>query len=283
MSKIAIVCDSTGSISIREQKELGIYINYLMIIFGTDSYQEFKEIKPEKFVELCDQHQDLPTTSQPAPGVIAELYESIFNQGYEQIIHITIASKLSGSYQTALASAEMVDSSRIHIFDSCTVTYTQGMLAVNAAKKVKAGATLEEVLAYLAMMKENTEFYAAVNDLTNLKKGGRLSNVEAKLGTFLQIKPVIKVERDGTVVPAEKIRTFKKSLNRLIEIAREANLNEDYQLAVMHIVNPEAAVHLQQELQKIYPNLQVTIEDISLVVAVHGGPGAAAVGWAKIK
>ena len=281
MSKIAIICDSTGSISEKEKNELTIYSSYLSILFETESYREFKDITPEQFIEHCEKSPELPTTSQPIPETLIEMYESLFEKGYEHVIHITISSRLSGSYQTAVTSADMVDSEKIHIFDSQTVAYTQGMLATHAARKVKEGASLEEVLDYLEMMRENSEFYAAINDLTNLQKGGRLSNIEAKLGTFLQIKPIARIQADGTFQPEEKIRTFKKSLKRLVEIAKDAKLDENYQLAIMHIVNPEGAKFIQEELQTIYPNLDITIENISLVVAVHGGPGAVAVGWVK--
>ena len=283
MSKIAIVCDSTGSISEAQQKEYDIFINYLSIIFGTDSYREFKDISPESFIKRCEAYEELPTTTQPAPGVIIEMYESLLSQGYEHIIHITLSSQLSGSYQSAVTCANMVNPDRIHIIDSRTVTYTQGMFAVNAAKKIQEGASIEEVLTYLEMIKENNEFFAAINDLTNLRKGGRLSNVEAKLGSLLKIKPITHIEPDGTFQPYEKIRTFKKSLKRLVEITKDANLNENYHLAVMHIVNREGAEFVQKELQEIYPNLKIAINDISLVVAVHGGPGAVAVGWVKKK
>ena len=201
MSKIAIICDSTGSISEAQQKEYNIFINYLSIIFGSESFREFKDISPEEFIKRCENHEGLPTTSQPAPGIIIEMYESLLEQGYEHVIHITLSSQLSGSYQSAVTCADMVDPDRIHIIDSRTVTYTQGMFAVNAAKKVQEGASIEEVLNYLGMIKENNEFYAAINDLTNLRKGGRLSNVEAKLGSFLQIKPITHIEPDGTLQP----------------------------------------------------------------------------------
>ena len=137
-----------------------------------------------------------------------ELYESLFAQGYEDIIHINISSQLSGSHQTAKTCAEMVNPEHIHVFDSRTVTYTQGMFAVYAAKKAQEGASVQEILDYLEMMRENNQFYAAINDLTNLRKGGRLSNVEAALGSLLQIKPICQMQPDGTLQAIEKIRTF---------------------------------------------------------------------------
>ena len=283
MAKVAIVSDSTGCIPAETVKALDIYVNYISVVFGTESYREFIDMSPEEFLERSANYNGLPTTSQPSPGQTIALYESLFEQGYEDIIHINISSQLSGSHQTALTCAEMVNPEHIHVFDSRTVTYTQGMFAVYAAMKAKEGASAQEILEYLEMIRENNQFYAAINDLTNLRKGGRLSNVEAALGSLLQIKPICQIQPDGTFQAVEKIRTFKKALKRLIEISKEAQLTEDYQLVVMHIGNEEAAKTVQTELQEIYPNHEINIYSISLVVAVHGGPGAVAVGWEKHK
>ncbi|MDB8554861.1 DegV family protein [Turicibacter sanguinis] len=283
MAKVAIVSDSTGCIPAETVKALDIYVNYISVVFGTESYREFIDMSPEEFLERSANYNGLPTTSQPSPGQTIALYESLFEQGYEDIIHINISSQLSGSHQTALTCAEMVNPEHIHVFDSRTVTYTQGMFAVYAAMKAKEGASAQEILEYLEMIRENNQFYAAINDLTNLRKGGRLSNVEAALGSLLQIKPICQIQPDGTFQAVEKIRTFKKALKRLIEISKEAQLTEDYQLVVMHIGNEEAAKIVQTELQEIYPNHEINIYSISLVVAVHGGPGAVAVGWVKHK
>ena len=280
MAKVAIVSDSTGCIPAETVKALDIYVNYISVVFGTESYREFIDMSPEEFLERSANYNGLPTTSQPSPGQTIALYESLFD---EDIIHINISSQLSGSHQTALTCAEMVNPEHIHVFDSRTVTYTQGMFAVYAAMKAKEGASAQEILEYLEMIRENNQFYAAINDLTNLRKGGRLSNVEAALGSLLQIKPICQIQPDGTFQAVEKIRTFKKALKRLIEISKEAQLTEDYQLVVMHIGNEEAAKTVQTELQEIYPNHEINIYSISLVVAVHGGPGAVAVGWVKHK
>lgn len=283
MAKVAIVSDSTGCIPADTVKALDINVNYISVVFGTESYREFIDMSPEQFLERSANYSGLPTTSQPSPGQTIALYESLFEQGYEDIIHINISSKLSGSHQTALTCAEMVNPEHIHVFDSRTVTYTQGMFAVYAAMKAKEGASAQEILDYLEMIRENNQFYAAINDLTNLRKGGRLSNVEAALGSLLQIKPICQIQPDGSFQAIEKIRTFKKSLKRLVEIAKDANLTDDYQLVVMHIGNEEGAKTVQKELQELYPHHEVNIYSISLVVAVHGGPGAVAIGWVKHK
>ena len=283
MRKIAIVTDSTGCIPVEQLKEFDIHVSYISLVFGTESYREFVDMTAEQFLERCANYSGLPTTSQPSPGQTIELYESLFEQGYEDIIHINISSQLSGSHQNALNCAQMVNPEHIHVFDSRTVAYTQGMLAIYAAKKAQEGASVQEILDYLEMMRDNNQLYAAINDLTNLRKGGRLSNVEAALGSLLQIKPVCQIQPDGTLQAIEKIRTFKKSLKRLIEIAKEANLSDDYQIVVMHIGNEEGAKTLQAELKEVYPNHEINIYPISLVVAVHGGPGAVAMGWVKHK
>ncbi|MBQ4164212.1 MAG: DegV family protein [Turicibacter sp.] len=283
MRKIAIVTDSTGCIPVEQLKEFDIHVSYISLVFGTESYREFVDMTAEQFLERCANYSGLPTTSQPSPGQTIELYESLFEQGYEDIIHINISSQLSGSHQNALNCAEMVNPEHIHVFDSRTVAYTQGMLAIYAAKKAQEGASVQEILDYLEMMRDNNQLYAAINDLTNLRKGGRLSNVEAALGSLLQIKPICQIQPDGTLQAIEKIRTFKKSLKRLIEIAIEANLSDDYQIVVMHIGNEEGAKTLQAVLKEVYPNHEINIYPISLVVAVHGGPGAVAMGWVKHK
>lgn len=284
MAKIAIVSDSTGCIPAEELKAFdNIFINYISIVFGNESYREFIDMTPEEFMDRCANYDGLPTTSQPSPGQTMALYESLFEQGYEDIIHINISSQLSGSHQNAITCAGMVNPDHIHVFDSRTVTYTQGMFAIYAAKKAQEGASVQEVMDYLEMIRNNNQFYAAINDLTNLRKGGRLSNVEAALGSLLQIKPICHIQPDGSFQAIEKIRTFKKSLKRLIEIGKDANLTDEYQLVVMHIGNEEGAKTVQSELQKIYPQHEINICSISLVVAVHGGPGAVAIGWVKHK
>ena len=279
--KVAIVSDSTGCLSENMLKEHNIFVSYLMIIFGTESYQEFKELSPEQFVKRSNAQKELPSTSQPAIGLTVELYEKILAEGYDEIVHITISSTLSGSYQSAVSAANMVDSNKIHIFDSKAVAYPQGALAVEAAKLSKAGKSAAEILVELEKLQKNLHLTVAINDMTNLKKGGRISSIQASLGSVLQVKPILSVTAEGAVEAVGKVRTFKKALRLLIDVAKDANLDENCEVGILHVANPEGAQMLKSELQAIYPKVIMHELPLSLVVAVHGGAGAVAVTWIR--
>jgi len=279
--KIAIVADSTGCLTDEMLKTYHIHTSYLMIIFGNDSYQEFKEITPAKFLELSAAQEELPTTSQPSPGLTVELYENLFKDGYEEIIHVTISSELSGSYQSAVNAAAMVDESKIHIFDSKMVAFPQGALAIEASKMVEQGKNTEEILTALTAIRETTHISASVKTLENLKKGGRLSNASAFIGSMLQIKPVLAMTKEGKLEAVSKVRTFKKAIAALVETGREANLDDSYEIAVMHMENLEDATILKAAIAEIYPNITIHILPLSLVVSVHVGEGCVGLTWIK--
>ena len=281
-NKIAIVTDSTASLTPESLAQYNIYSSYLMIIFGEAAYQEFKEISPAKFLELCAAQPELPTTSQPAIGLTVELYEKLLAEGYEEIIHITISGEVSGSYGSALSAAEMVNAEKIHIFDSKTMVFGQGGLAIEAAKMAKSGKTGTEILSVLAELRADTGLIAAVKTLENLRKGGRLSNAGAAIGGVLQIKPIVHLTKTGTIEPLGKVRTFKKAIGFLVDQARIANLDEnEYEFCVLHMENPEEAAILKEMVREVYPNIDIHETPLSLVVGSHIGPGAVAIAWYK--
>ena len=282
-NKIAIITDSTASLTEDLLKEYNIYSSYLMIIFGTDSYQEFKEISPAKFLELSSSQRELPSTSQPAIGLTVELYKKLFADGYDEIIHVTISGAISGSYASAVSAAEMVDASKIHVFDSKTLVFSQGWLAIEASKLAKEGKSSAEILAVLEEMRKHTNLTAAVKTLDNLKKGGRLSNAEAVIGGLLQIKPIVYLTPEGKIEAAGKVRTFKKAIQFLIDTVKNANLDDNYEICVLNMENPEEAAILKAAVNELHPNHKIHELPLSLVVSAHVGPGALAVSWVKTK
>jgi len=282
-NKVAIISDSTGCLTDELLKEHNIFTSYITIVFGTDSYQEFKEISPSKFLELMETQEELPSTSQPAMGSTIGLYERVLAEGYDEIIHITISSGLSGTYQAARSAAEAVAADKIHVFDSKTVIFPQGALALAAAKLAKEGKSREEIISRLKELQPTGHIFGAVKSLDNLKKGGRLSNLEAYFGSLLQVKPIITMTEAGKLEAVAKIRTFKKALTHLIDAIKEADLDEDDEIAVLHMENLEDAAKVKQAIADLYPNHTIHMAPLSLAIAVHIGQGAVGVTWSKTK
>ena len=281
--KIAIISDSSAGLTDEMLKEYDIYTSYLMVIFGNDSYQEFEELTPDKFVQLAATQAELPTTSQPAPGLTIELYENLLSEGVGEIIHITLSSGLSGSYQSAMNAAEIVDSDKIHVFDSKSVSFAQGALAIVASKMAKAGKDVSEIILELENIQKTTYASATVKTLENLKKGGRLSNASAVIGSMLQVKPIVVMSAEGKLEATSKVRTFKKAMQALIDAAKEANLDESYEIAVVHALNVEDATTVKNAISEFYPNNTIHLLPLSLVIVAHVGEGAVALAWAKTK
>lgn len=279
--KIAIITDSTCCLTEKMLKEHNIFINYLLIVFGNNTYEEFKDITPEKFVELSALQEELPTTSQSSPGLIVETYENLLKEGYDEIIHITISSGLSGFYQSAVTVSKMVDESKIHVFDSTAVTFPQGALAIEASKLAKAGKKAAEILPELQKMRKTAHMYAVVKKLDNLQKSGRLSNASTVIGNMLQIKPIISMSEEGKLEGIDRVRTFKKGLQVLIDKAKDANLDESYSISIMHMLNIEDAMIVKNALAEYYPNITIHVVPLSLVVSVHVGEGTIALTWVK--
>lgn len=280
-NKIAIVSDSSAGLADEMLKEYGIYTSYLLIVFDNDSYEEFKEITPEKFFELSATQDELPTTSQPVLGSTIETYENILKDGYDEIIHITLSSGLSGSYQSALHAASMVDPKKIHVFDSKTVAFPQGALAIAAAKLAKAGKDVPEIISELERIQETMHVSATVKTLDNLKKGGRLSNASAIIGSMLQVKPIISMSAEGKLEAVSRVRTFKKAVQTLIDITTQANLDDSYEIGIIQVLNPEDAATLKEAISEIYPSITIHILPLSLAVSAHVGEGTVAVTWVK--
>ena len=177
----------------------------------------------------------------------------------------------------------MVAADKIHVFDSRSVAFPQGALAIKATELAAAGKDVKVIISELETMRGTMHVSAAVKTLENLKKGGRLSNASAVLGSMLQVKPIVSMSEEGKLEAVSKVRTFKKAIAALVDVARDANLDDSYEISVIHVLNPEEGAVLQATIAEIYPSLKVDLIPLSLVVAAHVGEGMLAVTWVKTK
>jgi DegV family protein with EDD domain len=213
-------------------------------------------------------------------GKMLEFYENLKAEGCDTIIFVTISSQMSGIYENAILASKMIEGVDIRVFDSKSVGYIECKLIFTAYEGYKAGKTIDEIMDDLAYIRDHNKIYFAVSDLRYLVKNGRLSNAQAVMANIFKIKPLLEINKEGKVVSIEKIRTFKKAVNRVIEKFLEETENVDVEPFIIHANNPETAQFVREKVLEARPEYK-EINDYLLTPAVgaHSGPGAITIGY----
>lgn len=278
--KTAILTDSTAYIPKVVREKLQIKMIPLSVIFGQESYREEIDMTAEQFWKEIKEREDLPTTSQPPIGEFVNMYEELAKD-YDAVISIHLSSGISGTFNGAVSAGQMVEGIKVYPYDSEISCMAQGFYAIEAAELAKEGKSPEEILKRLDEMKQSLRAYFMVDDLSHLKRGGRLSGAQAFVGSLLQIKPVLHFV-DKVIVPYEKIRTRKKALKRIYELFDEvASQNVPLRATIIHANRPDDAEKIKQELAQKYPHVEFYISYFGPVIGTHLGEGAIGLGWYK--
>lgn len=279
MSETIIVTDSTSYIDEEARKKYNIVMIPLTVIFGSESFREEIDITPLEFYERMRGIEQLPTTSQPPVGEFVQLYEEL-SETYENIIVITLSSEISGTYQSAFTASDMVENVNVHVFDSEISSAPQAAYVLEAAKLAEAGESAEDIMQRLNEMKVNGfKTFFMVEDLTNLRLGGRLTGAQAFFGSLLQIKPVLTFA-DKIIQPYEKIRTRRRAITRLTELfAEDASSGKSIHASVLHANCLEDANKLKKTLEEKHENVVIDIGYFGPVLGTHLGEKAVGLTW----
>jgi DegV family protein with EDD domain len=284
MSKIGlVVCGNSGIDYIKHDYDIRVIRSTLL--FGEEEFTDFVDITAEEFYQKLEANPELsPSTAQTATGVILETYEQLKEDGYDEILVITISSKLSGTHEGAKMAANMVEGVKVTVFDSLSVAYPEAYMVLTAAEMIKAGKKVPEILDKLVYIREHHGILVSVDTLKYLVKNGRLSGASGFLGSLLKIKPMLHLTREGKLEPLEKIRTRSKALNRIVEKFADDHYNENLLVFIAH-ANAEDEVELvKSALSERLPNLKhIEITTLTPVVGAHAGPKTLAIGWVPKK
>jgi DegV family protein with EDD domain len=163
----------------------------------------------------------------------------------------------------------------VRIVDSTLVSMPLGLLVLAAARLAQDGAGAADVAEKLEGMRGKTAVYFGVKTLDNLVRGGRIGRANALVGSILQVKPVLTIQ-DGEVTPLERVRTWERALNRIVELARSVDTGQGVCAVVGHAVDPESADRIARDLEPVAETLLV--QPLGAVVGAHAGPGTVGVG-----
>ncbi len=275
---LRIVTDSTCDMPLEKAKELGIDILPLSVLFGEKEYKDRVDLFEDEFYELLKNADSLPTTAQVNPDAFRKIFESYIENG-DEVICITIAAKLSGTYQSAVIARELLGSDKIHIIDSQTVTAGALVLISEAVKLRDMGKSASEIVPAINELKSAIRIYAKIPILKYLKMGGRISPAAAMIGGALGIIPVIMIE-DGEISVVGKGRGNAQA-DKIINSEIEKNqIHGDYSVVFAHACDLENGEEFKKSLCEKFQIASADLVGMGPVIGTHAGPGAVGLAYA---
>ena len=273
---VKIIVDSTADLTAEAQKRVTVVP--LTIRFGEEEYIDGITIDSHKFYEMLIESDVLPTTSQANPAVFEEVFAEAVKDG-SQVVCVTCASKLSGTYQSAVIAAEDY-AGQVFVVDSQNIALGSAILIQYALELKDRGLTAEEIAWKLMQKREKVRLIAMLDTLEYLKKRGRISATVAFAGGLLNIKPVICID-GGAIRMLGKARGSKQGNNLLVqEIAKAGGVDFSKPLMLGYTGLTDAL--LQKYIadsatlwEGNCENLPISV--VGSVVGTHVGPGAVAV------
>lgn len=277
---IRIITDSTSDIGLEQAKKMNITIVPLKVIFGDTEYKEGIDITMDGFYEKLVTAEKLPTTSQPSPDDFVKYFKEAKEAG-DSVLVLLIASKLSGTVQSAMIAKEMADYSDIYIVDSMNAITGLRLLVEHAVKLREEGAGIRDIYYTLEKLKDRIVLLAMVDTLEFLHKGGRLSKSSAILGTLLKFKPIITL-KDGAIGVVGKERGTNKGIAKILETIDEIGaIDENYPVNFGFTAEDSKTKMLIEKVVEKYNVNNYGTYPVGCVVGTHVGPGACVITYIK--
>ena len=276
MARVAVVTDSTACLPSEEIERYGIEVVPVNLVHDGRVYRDGVDISPEEFYQLLEKAKKVPTTSPASPGDYLRVFQRLGEKA-DAILCITVVARLSAMYDSARAAMEAARETMPHtliqVLDSGTAAMAQGFIVLAATRAAALGKDLQGVVAAAQRVKSRVDLVAVLDTLTYLARGGRVPNVAAWASSLLQVKPILSI-KDGEVRLAERARTKKKAVSRLLEIMKDRVAGQrPLRAAVFHAHAQEEALSLRDQVVQAFQPEELYVTQFTPVMGVHTGPG----------
>jgi fatty acid kinase fatty acid binding subunit len=272
---IRIVTDTTCDLPAALLEQHRITVVPINIQFGQDTYEEGINLSREEFYRKVDELNTIPMTSQPSLGQYIAAYSGLAaDPETEAILSVHITSHLSGTYDAAVLAASQVpaDVPPISVFDSLSGSMGLGFMVLEAAEMAEAGVSMADILTRLEVLRDKMRIFFSLYDLRFARMSGRVGMAKALLASILDIKLMLTV-KDGQLALVKRVRSQAQAMRALVDTFTEEMGGLPAQVAVIHAQAPQAAEQLRAVISEQIGATRVFVQDLSLGVAVHFGPG----------
>jgi DegV family protein with EDD domain len=270
--KVAIVTDSTTYIPEEILGQYQIRVAPQVVIWGGKEYLDNIDMTPKEFYTRLQVDPEMPKTSQVPIAQMEKIFTELDSQGYD-ILAMLISAKLSGTMNSAEQAKKNLPGATIEIVDSNSTVMALGFQVLQVAKAAGEGASLADCRSLAEKARQHTGILFAVDTLEFLHRGGRIGGGARFIGTALNLKPILEV-KDGAIEAVERVRTRKKSLNRLVELVEErVGGKQPIRLATLHANAAEEARELLKDASARLSADESVFSEVSPAVGAHTGPG----------
>ena len=272
---IRIVSDTSTLYSSAQAQEAGFDVSPLSVTIAGKSYKEFDEISTPDFVDIIKQ-SNLPISSQPAIGDVVAVYEKYPE---DEIINISMAKGLSGTYDSAVTAAGLCENNeRITVINTRTLCGPHRYIVEKAVKLAKSGMSKDEIISNLQVSLESHKSFLMPADFDYLRRGGRLSPLVSYVGKFAGLVPIMTQTEDGCQLAKYAVqRGFKNAISHLAKKFEELNVGEGWRVYITHAAAPELAKQAEDILKQTIKGAVFETYLLSPAFVTQGGPGCVAV------
>ena len=270
--KIVVVTDSTAYIPEQALGDFDIPVIPLWLIWGDERFRDSVDIDPPTFYSRLPESKVFPTTSQPSSGEFIDFFRQA-GEGAETIVGVFISSKLSGTVASAQAAKIQLPNLDIRVVDSLSTSMGLGFGALAAARAVAAGKSAGEVVAAAEQVCDGMDVMFVVDTLEYLHRGGRIGGAKRLLGTALNLKPLLYLEK-GRIEALASVRTKRKAVARMLDVAEERLAGKRMaEAAVLDVDCPEEGKSLAEMVKERFGLSVVYQTKVTPVIGAHVGPG----------
>ncbi len=272
-AKVAVVVDSTAYIPPALVDQYNIHVIPQILNWEGTSLRDDVDIKPDAFYQRLSNAKEMPTTSQPSAGEFHEFFSKVAETA-DSIVAILISKSLSGTQASAQAAADMMEDYPIEIVDSESAAMGLGYMVLAATRAIENGADYKEAAEAARALVKKMRVLFVVDTLEFLHRGGRIGGAQRLIGSMLSIKPILHLV-DGKIEPLASVRTKKKALAHLMDVAKTEMAGQSgIKAAVIHASAAADAEKLYHQLKQALQPEEIHIVELSPVVGAHVGPKA---------
>ena len=288
MAKTAIAADSNSGISESRAKKLGVHILPMTFFINDQQYYEGIDLTQAEFYQKIADSKTTVATSQPSPQELSDFWRKLLRD-YDEVVYIPMSSGLSSSCTTASMIAKDFGG-RVHVVNNQRISVTQYQSVADAAAMAKAGISGRRIKAKLEADKLESSIYIMVNNLSYLKRGGRITTAGALIANVMNLKPVLQIQGEKLDAYA-KCRGIKAAKAKMLEAMhddfegrfKEYVDNGEMSLMYSYSDMPNDEVdRWKKEIEASFPGFKLRGEPLSLSIGCHIGPGSLAIACAKM-